>query len=249
MTHVRDETARQMHDDQRVEAQLVLLADALDRDNPQRLRDAAHAVLRLVYDNVRARRNRRATRIAALSHRLKTIEPTLSDHATAHRQDALTGLMNRGALDQDLPRLVAMSTFAQTPLAVLMIDVDHFKRVNDTYGHPTGDRVLRAIADTLARAFAQTHDYRARYGGEEFCVVLPQTDREEAVGRAHHFLAMLRALDVEHDAGRLRMTASVGIAGLHAAETSSDVIARADQALYAAKRGGRDQVAVAPMPI
>ena len=160
------------------------------------------------------------------------------DLARKSQVDDLTGLPNRRSFDATLERAVRRARRLAGPLSLLVIDVDHFKVVNDLWGHQAGDAVLAAIGGMLARQPARAQDTAARYGGEEFAVILPDTDEAgcDAVGAA--LLAALRAENIPHPSGG-RVTASIGGATARG-ENLADLFAAADAALYAAKDGGRD---------
>ncbi|MGY1739372.1 MULTISPECIES: histidine kinase N-terminal 7TM domain-containing diguanylate cyclase [unclassified Blastococcus] len=159
-------------------------------------------------------------------------------------RDPLTGLHNRRHLDRVLATDLAGAT-ARRPVSVLLVDVDHFKAVNDRHGHATGDRVLQAVARVLAEA-ARADDTVARLGGEEFVVVLPGAGRGEAAERAESIRRRCAALPHEGPAGTPAVTVSVGVAeGPHDGADPAGLLARADEAVYAAKAAGRDRVVVA----
>jgi len=164
--------------------------------------------------------------------------------ARAATTDALTGLYNRHALPLLAHRL-ARATDAAAPAALLMVDLDHFKRVNDDHGHAAGDAVLRLAADAMQAAMRHG-DLVARWGGEEFLVGLPGVDAAAARVVADKLRAQLAALlHPQADGSVLQLTASIGVAQVRAGETLSSAIQRADAALYTAKRCGRDRVSVA----
>ncbi|MER7283113.1 GGDEF domain-containing protein [Dactylosporangium sp. NPDC000244] len=148
--------------------------------------------------------------------------------------DDLTGLANRRAWNAEVPRAVERARRTGTPLAVALVDLDHFKRFNDSYGHPAGDRLLKEAAAAWQHHL-RSADLLARYGGEEFVVLLPGASADEAG----------RVLDRMREATPLGQTFSAGIAMLADGEGSDELVARADAALYAAKRAGRDRVALA----
>ena len=130
------------------------------------------------------------------------------------------------------------------PLSLLMLDADHFKVINDQYGHPAGDAVLRDLAATLTATFREV-DVVARVGGEEFAVLLPSTAIEGALGVANRLLAALSARSVEFDGTRIAYTVSGGIAAMDNGVAGLDALMkRADEALYAAKRAGRNRIAL-----
>jgi diguanylate cyclase (GGDEF)-like protein len=159
------------------------------------------------------------------------------------RLDPLTGAFNRRAFDELLRRDVARAQRHGRPLAVILIDIDHFKRVNDTMGHAAGDRFLVAVAKTIA-AVLRAEDLLCRYGGEEFIVVLPETDGTGALQAAERLRAAIEALRLDHEGVARSITASFGVASFAdpARDTIENVIHAADLALYRAKATGRNRV-------
>jgi diguanylate cyclase (GGDEF)-like protein len=160
-------------------------------------------------------------------------------------RDALTGLNNRRFLEESLERELARAGRLRKPVAVFMLDLDHFKKFNDRFGHEGGDAALRAIG-ALLRASCRASDLACRFGGEEFTVALPETDRAGAEAWAVRLLADVRALHVRHGERRLEgITVSIGLAMYpeHGAD-SETLLQAADVALYEAKRAGRDRLVV-----
>jgi diguanylate cyclase (GGDEF)-like protein len=154
--------------------------------------------------------------------------------------DALTGAGNRRRLDAELPRILELAE--GRPTAVCMLDLDHFKAVNDTFGHPAGDALLRAVAQVL-RLAVRPGDAIYRYGGEEFCIVLPDTDTEAASAVAERMRAAIAGVPFDVGAPEpLVATASLGVAAARNQDAAT-LIERADAALYEAKNAGRNQVA------
>jgi diguanylate cyclase (GGDEF)-like protein len=174
------------------------------------------------------------TRMAQL---ISQVEEQAKKVRELSRTDELTGLPNRRAWTSELPRAIERARRAQLPLSIAMIDLDHFKRFNDSYGHPAGDRLLKAGAAAWTGQLRAV-DHLARYGGEEFIVLLPEATTEQAV----EVMERLRA------ATPLGQTFSAGLVSWDGRETSDELIARADAALYTAKRAGRDRVEVAALP-
>lgn len=162
-------------------------------------------------------------------------------------RDPLTGLYNRTYFLEQLAPLVAASTAKGVGLAVLMLDIDHFKRINDTFGHAAGDIVLREAAAVIRQA-TRPEDLVARYGGEEFVIALPIIGTEQAAERAERIRKALAARRIAVAGGSLKVTASVGLVHAPASRTSVAalaLIASADRALYQAKEAGRDRVVTA----
>ncbi|HEY5809728.1 MAG TPA: GGDEF domain-containing protein [Povalibacter sp.] len=164
--------------------------------------------------------------------------------AAAAATDALTGLLNRrSALELGRTSLLTARR-DQRPLSVLVLDVDHFKRVNDTHGHATGDDALRSVAAVL-RQYLRRSDLLARWGGEEFLVVLPDADDGIACGLAERLRAAIATIEIPNRQGVLNITTSIGLASLESIDADlEETIARADRALYRAKREGRNRVIV-----
>jgi diguanylate cyclase (GGDEF)-like protein len=161
----------------------------------------------------------------------------LADLEAIARTDELTALPNRRAWQEQLNRELARADRSQAPFCVAMLDLDHFKRYNDTLGHQTGDRLLQHVALAWSAELRPT-DLLARYGGEEFALALPDCPLEEAMLVVERLRAAMPAAQ----------TCSAGIACWDGAQSAADLLDRADHALYRAKRGGRDRTALAPSP-
>jgi diguanylate cyclase (GGDEF)-like protein/PAS domain S-box-containing protein len=158
------------------------------------------------------------------------------------RIDWLTGILNRSHFFSLADHEFMNAVRFERPIALLMFDIDHFKLVNDQYGHPVGDMVLHRIAQTAARQI-RAADVIGRYGGEEFIVLLPMTNSQQALIIANRILSEIGSLRVETDRGVVAATISLGLAERTPDDNSVEqVIDRADQAMYAAKRGGRNRV-------
>jgi two-component system cell cycle response regulator len=157
--------------------------------------------------------------------------------------DGLTGLLNRRTLDAKLTEAVVRAGRLQTPLCTVLVDVDHFKSVNDTYGHSSGDDVLRGIAKALAQT-ARTSDVVARYGGEELCIVLEGCDAAGALMLAERMRLAVKALRFETEKGPLSVTASFGVGEWRGGDDARAILERSDAGLYKAKQSGRDRVVV-----
>jgi len=160
-------------------------------------------------------------------------------------RDALTGLYNRRYMEEALQQMASRAKRHTTPIALIMLDIDHFKTFNDTYGHEAGDVVLQALG-TLLRDHFRDEDIACRYGGEEFLLILSDVASEVARKRAEQLLLKVRALQIPYQGNHLQITISVGVAALpnHGAQIH-DVVSAADAAMYQAKQRGRNQVAVA----
>ena len=181
----------------------------------------------------------------ALAEELRVANERLARLAAT---DGLTGLPNKRAFMEAFERDLARAKRQGTPLSLVVVDVDHFKKFNDSYGHQTGDEVLKVVGG-LMRQLVRAGDVPGRYGGEEFVLLLPATDTSGALTVAERFRRTLEATAVPSEHGPLRVTASLGVATSIAGSVNpTELFAQADAALYEAKRAGRNRVMAAAQP-
>lgn len=154
--------------------------------------------------------------------------------------DGLTQVYNRKAFDNEILKCLQISQLSGRVSTLMLFDIDHFKSVNDTYGHPIGDKVLQAFAKLIVQNFPTRTDFVARYGGEEFVVLMNDCDLEEAKGKAQKFVNLLRKTTLTFGSVSLKVTVSIGVASSGPFETVEDWIKRSDDLLYKAKEDGRD---------
>jgi diguanylate cyclase (GGDEF)-like protein len=198
--------------------------------------------------HVRQENNRAATALseanASLQQQLDEINSLQVQLREQALRDPLTGQYNRRYLDATLEREILRCQRHQCSIALLMIDIDHFKRINDTHGHQAGDEVLRQVGFMLG-AHARSHDVVCRYGGEEFLILLPELPLDAAQQRAEQVRLAVENQHFQTASGSLQLTLSVGVAAfpMHG-HTPDALLHSADTALYAAKRQGRNQVVV-----
>jgi diguanylate cyclase len=198
----------------------------------------AELVVDVIDDMVRANHNLQ-TKLESAEGRLQAQAAEIEAHISRSLTDPVTGMPNRREFNARLEERMSAWSRRREVFTLLLLDVDHFKRLNDQYGHLVGDRVLAAIGPAL-RAAVRREDSVARYGGEEFAVLLPGTTLEQAAGAAQHVREALGRVSVEHNGNRISVTVSGGLAMIRGNESSESLIQRADSALYAAKAGGRD---------
>jgi diguanylate cyclase len=183
---------------------------------------------------------------AELQQRLEVAEKQLAAqsaeikaHESEARTDSLTGLSNRRAFDDDLKRRLHEWERKATPVTLVMLDIDFFKKFNDTHGHQCGDAVLREVAKTLRRE-ARDMDLPCRYGGEEFAVILPATEIAGACIVAERIRQALAETNISCDGKILKVTCSLGLSEVQPGDDSAKIIRRADDALYKSKKEGRN---------
>ena len=187
-------------------------------------------------------RLRAGRRILDLQEQLLQAQEALREQAT---HDGLTGLWNRTSILEILQKEAARAAREETPLAVLMADLDFFKKINDTYGHLAGDSVLRESARRM-RGIVRAYDAIGRYGGEEFLVVLPGCDESGGLAQAERLRESIAGQPIPTSVGDVAVTCSLGLSWTREPEPSAtkELLSLADSALYAAKRSGRNRVAI-----
>ncbi|ABM01413.1 diguanylate cyclase [Shewanella amazonensis] len=172
---------------------------------------------------------------------LNEVNQKLTEQTTI---DSLTGVKNRAAFNKRLQAEGRISRRQQTPMALLMLDIDHFKNINDKYGHLAGDYTLKAIADTLSAQLRRPTDLVSRFGGEEFAIILPSTDAEGAVAVAEHIREAVEELTIKWEQFMIPLTVSIGVSSniIESDEHPLQLLEQADKALYQAKHDGRNRV-------
>ncbi len=234
--------AEDRRSDGHVEGQLKKLRAAVDSPSLDVLRrevlGAVEEIRRLAEDRaIRSRRDLEAS-VAELT----TLRQELDKARREAMIDPLTQLYNRGAFDEHVGSLAALRPLSGTPSTLMMLDIDRFKNINDRYGHPAGDEVLKALADCMVRTLPRRTDFIARYGGEEFAVVLQQDGARVGHVLGEKLLGAVRALAIHAGGEELHITVSAGLAEIEEGESAADWVKRADQALYEAKHQGRDRL-------
>ena len=203
------------------------------------------AYLTRVFNNMVQRLNASREQVDKVHRKLREQNKSLQ---VLSNTDALTGLYNRQHLNERLDKLVETSARSRLPFAILMLDLDRFKALNDRHGHVAGDRALKLIAEHICDTLRKS-DYAARYGGEEFVVLLPKVDGPHAFELAERLRLAVASTPLHFDGQELRVTTSIGVAAFPEAGRDGDLlIRRADEALYQAKAAGRNTTIIASGP-
>jgi len=220
---------------------LEFVQEAVESGDLDKIRDSLAETVREVEETFAEQKRQYEERLEELNDRMANLRQDLVDAREEMQRDSLTDAFNRGAFDQAIQRNLNMHHVLQQPITLLLIDVDNFKQVNDSYGHAAGDEALRALGDCLARSFIRKSDFVARYGGDEFAVILPDTRAENAGRPIDNFLQ--RAADVRLSSvpDEVVVACSVGYTELHDDDTVETLLKRADKALYMAKSAGRNR--------
>jgi diguanylate cyclase (GGDEF)-like protein len=182
-----------------------------------------------------------------LRRKHRSLEKANEEIKLLSRTDSLTGCYNRGHLNELLPREIKRALRYKHSLALAMCDIDHFKKVNDTYGHQCGDEVLKIFVQSISELIRADTDWLARYGGEEFLLVLPETKLKNAYGLAERLRKHIATKIIVTQEDKVSITASFGVTGFDASTSSNNItpealINMADKYMYEAKKGGRNKV-------
>ena len=217
------------------------LEEVSQLDDIRRMRKELAGEVVQLRDTVQKKQKADAQRVDSLEREVANLRVDVEKARNDALVDGLTGAANRLAFDQQIELLVDRNQFAPSPFSLLMLDVDFFKKINDGYGHPVGDRVLIALVQ-VCRSQIRRGDFLARYGGEEFAILLPDASPRESLKRARLLCKEQagRQYAVD-DRGYISFTISIGVANYRPGDTVPALIARADKALYEAKHGGRNR--------
>ncbi len=237
--------------DRRIGHRMRRLEGAVRSGESDRIKNEAQETVTLLTEFLAARGTRYQEQIQQMASRLEGLRDELDSVRKQAAIDAVTKIYNRAAFDEQIEREIDLATLFGQRGCLIMLDIDHFKWVNDNHGHPCGDAVLRQVADTLTRCFMRRDDFVARYGGEEFAIVLRDIELPVASDLAERGMTALRNLEIEYGELEepLRITVSMGIARLRQGETAASWIERSDRALYQAKDGGRDRIELDPIDL
>ncbi|OYT90329.1 MAG: hypothetical protein CFE43_18935 [Burkholderiales bacterium PBB3] len=227
-----------------------LKAQALALEHERSARASQEALILAKEEANRKLEQRVQERTTDLNSTLEQLQQANAQLQRLSMTDGLTQISNRASFDIAYAAEFKRATRKKNHLTLMLLDVDHFKRVNDTWGHPAGDACLQALARLLQASVHRAGDMVARYGGEEFVVMLGESEPADAIALAESFRAAVEAMVVAVDGMSLRMTASFGVAYVvpDGSVSAQELLAAADKALYQAKQSGRNQVCVADLP-
>ncbi|VAV89471.1 Bll4347 protein [hydrothermal vent metagenome] len=214
-----------------------------DQDDPKSVRQIVDHLVQATAE-MQQRSQALETKLADTNQEIKTLQTNLDKVKIEAMTDALSGLANRKRFDEVLCEEAEYATISTKPLALVLCDIDHFKRFNDTWGHQTGDQIIRFVSSTLKRNVGAAHT-AARYGGEEFAIIMPATDMEAAVKVADKIRSAIERKKLvrkstNEDLGKV--TISMGVSIFRHTDEVEDIIERADKSLYFSKQNGRNCV-------
>lgn len=245
-----DQLAADISEEQKEDFELMehlnLLKDAVETNSIADLKNQSRRFIDSYVEKQFKKDKRRTTRMKSIRQNLNAVKKQLSEAHNSARVDHLTGSFNRKTFDEYSDQHFKLFQASKQPVCLMLVDIDHFKKINDTYGHDIGDFVLKELVGTLKGQFTRESDLLARIGGEEFAILLPDFQMEHALKKAEDVLSKVRAEVYVHEQHQIRFTVSIGIAQLCENETKEAWIKRADLALYNSKNTGRNRATAAP---
>ncbi|MBL8259867.1 MAG: GGDEF domain-containing protein [Candidatus Competibacteraceae bacterium] len=232
-------------DQDQIAGQLDRLKHVIESNAPlEALKEEAGRAIGAIGAIAEQRQQAQRDVLKQLAGKLRTMREELSAARREMELDPLTRLYNRKAFDQQLSRTFELNKLSGQPACLLMADLDHFKDINDRFGHLAGDLTLKRFADCCAQTFPRRSDFVARYGGEEFAIIVQEAPLEVGSMLAKRLLGAVRGLRIAHENREIALTVSVGVAELNPQEEPARWLRQADEALYRAKQYGRDRFAV-----
>ncbi|NNC76739.1 MAG: diguanylate cyclase [Woeseiaceae bacterium] len=222
------------------------IQDAVSTGVLPEIKQALSQTVEKVNETFAEQKRQYENQLAELNDRMSNLRQDLVAAREEMKRDALTDTYNRGAFDMAIGQSLNMHFLLNQPVTLILIDLDNFKNINDTYGHAAGDEVLRSIGESLERSFIRKNDIVARYGGDEFAVILNDTNAGDATQVVERFLKRVEDVRVPYAPEETRVTCSAGYAEIHEGDTVESLIQRADRGLYKAKHAGRNQAAFEP---
>jgi len=223
---------------------LAGLKEAVESNSLESMRLKSREFINLYVEHQQQKTERRQKRIINVKKNLDTVKKQLLEANSSLNVDHLTSAHNRKCFDEQIKRYVQLNNLNPTDVTLVILDIDFFKKINDSYGHDIGDFILKECVRIMKSIFFRDGEIVARIGGEEFAIILPQYSADDAVDRAEELQRRIRSEAFVQGNLKIKFTVSMGIAQLHNNESASDWVKRADTALYQSKNSGRNQYTI-----
>ena len=243
VTGLRNIGERDQDTEESVKRSLGQIQDAVGTGVLPEIRKTLSMTIKQVTETFEEQRKAYENELEELNSRMSSLRQDLVAAREEMKRDALTDAYNRGAFDSAIQQSLNMHFILNQPVTLVMIDIDKFKDINDTFGHAAGDEVLRGIGEALARSFIRKSDLVARYGGDEFAVILNDTSAANCKNLLERFIKAVGDVRVPYASEDTRVSCSIGFTEIHSDDSVESVIQRADKALYSAKKAGRNRAA------
>lgn len=221
---------------------LEQLREAVDSNSIEDLRAKSREFINFYLKHQTVRDERRSKRMDNIKRNLSTVKKQLMEANQTMRRDHMTGAHNRRSYDEQVRRYLQLHEIDKDPMTLIVLDIDFFKKINDSYGHDIGDFILKECVRLLEESFSREEDFIARLGGEEFAVILPGCDAKAAIKMAEEAMNRIRKEVFVQDQYQIRFTVSMGIAEASNGESADTWYKRADEALYNSKQTGRNKI-------
>ena len=244
-----EDLGQEQHEDFEMRQNIDNLKDAVESNSIESLKSQSRIFIDCYMEKQFKKDKRRNSRLKTIRKNLNVVKKQLHDANDQMRTDHLTQAFNRKSFDEYCEQHRKLFQVSHQPVSLLLVDIDYFKRINDTFGHDIGDFVLKELVATLKKLFMRESDILARIGGEEFAILLPDFQVEHALVKAEEVLERVRAEAYVHQDREIRFTVSIGISQLAEGDSVASWVKRADLALYHSKNTGRNKVTVAPGPL
>lgn len=243
-----EDVSNEQKDDSEIRTSLDQLKEAVESNSIDQLKAQSRKFIDHYVEKQFKKEKRRNGRMKSIRKNLSKVKKQLDEASTEANTDGLTGINNRKAFDQAAKEQARLAAASGDALALIMLDIDHFKKINDTYGHSVGDFAIKELAAMLKKHFQGDNDFIARVGGEEFAIIIPGCHVDVAMKKAGDLLRNVAKEIYLVEDHQIRFTISLGVAQLGYGEDVEAWIKRADLALYNSKNTGRNRASAAPPP-
>jgi diguanylate cyclase len=240
-----EDLAYEQGHDLEIQNQLQLLKEAVETNSIDVIKAQSRQFIDSYIEKQTRRDHRKTERIETIRRNLHTVKKKLVEANSTLNVDHLTQAYNRKYFDEYIRNLMNMAAIENKPCCLIALDIDHFKKINDSYGHAFGDAVLVATVKMMNECLRKGTEFIARVGGEEFAILLPETGLEAGIVKAEQILKKIRSETIVQDSYTVKFTISMGIAAFVPGESCDVWVKRADEALYTSKNTGRDKLTIA----
>lgn len=244
--HLGDDLKFEQAREAQLKTKLDSLREAVEANSIESLKKQSREFINSYVDLQNKKVERRSKQVQSMKKNLDTVKKQLTEANEEARLDHLTKAHNRRSFDEQTKRLIKLYDLSGQQMTLLSLDIDHFKKINDCYGHDIGDFILKEFVRIIKTVFHRDVDFVARVGGEEFAVILPDYSTEAATQKAEQLMSVIRKEVFVQEKMEIRFTVSIGVAQRAPQEGMDSWLKRADQALYQSKNTGRNKLTVAP---